>query len=332
MKSLSELVGNTPTLEVPHEGNRLHLKLEASNPGLSIKDRVAFHVCKKLDEEVGLKGKTVVEYSSGNLAIGLAQATKVWGFDLILVVTAQTSPDKITLLKRLGAKLVMADGSLDSNDPRGFRGFAKVIAEAKNAIFIDQYHNPLNQEAHYTSTGPEIHRDHPQASFVFSPMGTGGTASGIAKFLKDAGSSTGVIGVTPDVGVYYTTFHRLEEKRPGSDQTKIEGTGEDLIPGNLNLEILAGVLEVRDAVALLEVDKLLEETGLFVGGSSGLALAAAKQFIAKEGIRNEDLVVLCPDSGNRYLSNKYSVNNNTDDNELNEIVESYANNGYPKRI
>lgn len=331
MKNLSGLVGNTPIVEVPYNGNMLHLKIEAQNPGLSIKDRVAFYVCKVLSEQGDLSEKRIVEYSSGNLAIGLAQASKIWNFDLTLVVTGQTSPDKIKLLKRLGATIVMVNGAEDSDAPLGFRGFAKRIADEQDAILIDQYHNPLNQESHYRTTGPEIHRAVPQARYVFSPMGTGGTASGIARYLRDVGSSTKVVGVTTAVGIYYTTYYGLDEKRPGSDTSLIEGVGEDLIPGNLNLEVLGKVVEVRDDLALLEIDNLLSETGLFVGGSSGLAVAAAKQVIDVEGLSGEDLVVLCPDSGNRYLSaNLPSERSKPTNGRLKEFVESNSDGSFPK--
>lgn len=332
MKTLSSLVGNTPTIEIPYEGNRLHLKIEAQNPGLSIKDRVAFHVCKVLAEQGRLIGGKVVEYSSGNLAIGLAQASKIWNFDLTLVVTGQTSPDKIRLLKRMGATLVMVDGAVDSDAPLGFKGFTKQIAAESGAVLIDQYDNPLNREAHRHSTGPEIHRAFPQARYVFSPMGTGGTASGIAEYLEEVGSSTGVVGVTPAVGIYYTTFHGLSERRPGSETTLIEGAGEDLIPGNLNMKVLKNVVEVSDEVALLEIEELLAATGLFVGGSSGLAIAAAKQVIDRENLRDEDLVVLCPDSGNRYLNAKLpdiSVAKSVDP-TLNRLVTTSTNGQFPR--
>ncbi len=332
MKSLSSLVGNTPTIELPYRGNRLQLKIEAQNPGLSIKDRVAFYICKVLAEQGKLVGGRVVEYSSGNLAIGLAQASKIWNFDLTLVVTGQTSPDKIRLLKRMGATLVMVDGALDSDAPLGFKGFARQIAEDRGAVLIDQYDNPLNRDAHRHSTGPEIYSAFPQARYVFSPMGTGGTASGIAEYLKEAGSPTKVVGVTPAVGIYYTRFHGLSEKRPGSETTRIEGVGEDLMPGNLKLEVLGNVVEVRDEVALLEIEDLLTETGLLVGGSSGLAIAAAKQVVDRENLRDEDLVVLCPDSGNRYLNANLPAVNvaRSVDPTLTQLVTSKTNGQFPK--
>ena len=227
----------------------------------------------------------------------------------------------------------MVNGAEDSDSPLGFRGFAKRIAEEQEGILIDQYHNPLNQEAHYNTTGPEIYRTVPQAQYVFSPMGTGGTASGIARYLQDVGSSTKVVGVTSAVGIYYTTFYGLDEKRPGSDTSLIEGVGEDLIPGNLNLEVLAKVVEVRDEVALLEIDNLLNQTGIFVGASSGLAVAAAKQVIDDEELSNEDVVVLCPDSGNRYLSANHSNwGNKHIDARLAELVESNSDGKFQNSI
>ncbi len=331
MRNAANLSGNTPIIQVPYEGNTLHLKIEGSNPGLSIKDRVAFHICDTLDRTVGLLGKSVVEYSSGNLAIGLAQASKIWNFDLALVVTSKTSPDKLKLLKRFGAELIMVDESLHSEDPRGFRGFASIIAGVRNSIFIDQFNNKLNPEAHYKSIGPEIVRAVSNADYVFSPLGTGGTASGIAQYLKDTNHPAEVIGVTPDAGIYYTHYHGISEQRRSADHTIIEGVGEDFIPGNLKMGILGNIIEVRDAIALREVDTLLESTGIFVGGTSGLALAGAKQFIDSNKLRSKNVVVLCPDSGNRYLSAS-DGRRSEKESVYQTIVDQYRDGEYPKIV
>lgn len=301
MNNAEDLVGNTPLVEVPYRDNLLYLKLEAANPGLSVKDRVAFHICRTLDAQIGLRARRVVEYSSGNLAIGLAMASKIYGFQLTLIVTSKTSPDKIKLLQRYGAELIMVDESIHSEDPLGFRGFAVMISQVRECIFIDQFNNPLNPEAHKLTTATEIHRAVPQADYVFSAMGTGGTASGIARYFKDADLPTQVVGITPDSGIYYTHFHHLEEKR-GLVRTAIEGVGEDFLPGSLDMDILANVIEVRDAVALAEVETLITERGIYVGGSSGLAIAGAKQFLDENDLHHKRAVVICADSGNRYLS------------------------------
>lgn len=333
MNNVSNLVGNTPIIQVPHHGNTLHLKIEGTNPGLSIKDRVAFHVCRQLAQNESLEGKSIVEYSSGNLAIGLAQAANIWKFHLTLVITQKTSPDKIRLLQRLGAELVMVDEAIDSEEPTGFRGFAKIISEVRDSIFIDQYNNPLNPDAHYESTGPEIHNAVPEAEFVFSPMGTGGTACGIAKYMRDKHPSTGVIGVSPNSGIYYTTYHGMNiGDRPSIEESTIEGVGEDLIPANLDMSLLSDVIEVCDCDARAEIENLLKETGIFVGGSSGMAIAAAKQLIQRENLKNSNLVVLCPDSGNRYLSGVQTNVEAIRDSQYAETVKQYQQGEYPKLI
>ncbi|MFA5829417.1 MAG: cysteine synthase family protein [Candidatus Gracilibacteria bacterium] len=324
MRNAENLVGNTPIVEIPYKDNRLHLKLEGANPGLSIKDRVAFHVCNSLDKKIGLRGRTVVEYSSGNLAIGLAMASKIYGFRLVLIITSKTSPDKVKLLQRYGIELIMVDESVHSESPLGFRGFAEIIAQnTRDSIFIDQFNNPLNPEAHKKTTGPEIHNNVPNADYVFSPMGTGGTASGVAQYFKDEDLPTKVVGVTPDSGVYYTKFHGINESR--NVVTAIEGVGEDFIPKNLNLDILANVVEVRDALALMEIENLITETGIYIGGSSGLAVAAAKQFVDDNGLTGKNLVVLCPDSGNRYLTAFSPSKQGNKKSDYTDLVDSYRN-------
>lgn len=330
MNNASELVGNTATIRVPYQDNTLYLKLEGMNPGLSIKDRVAFYICNHLDQTIGLKGQTVVEYSSGNLAIGLAQASKIWDFQLTLIVTSKTSPDKIKLLQRFGVELIMVDEKTHSEAPNGFRGFAEIIAKSKNALFIDQFNNKLNAEAHTKTTAPEILRDIPQTDYVFCAMGTGGTASGVARFFKDSKPSVKVIGVTPDSGIYFSTFHNLHTDTRMVD-TEIEGVGEDFIPANLHMDILSNVVEATDHAALNEVDTLIQTLGIFVGGSSGLALAAAKKYITENKLRNKNIVVLCPDSGNRYLSN-YNPAQVTPKDDYTAFIEKYKVGKYPKLL
>ena len=333
MENVQKLIGNTPLVEIPHRGNKLYLKMEASNPGLSIKDRVAFYVSEELEKSIGLSDKEVVEYSSGNLAIGLAQASKIWNFKLTLVVTSKTSADKIRLLQRYGVRLIMVNEDVHSEDELGFRGFAEKVAQVRRAIFIDQFHNPLNAQTHRMTTGPEIAWQMPDADYVFAPMGTGGTASGIAQHFKDIASKTEVVGVTPNSGIYYTRFHGLRDDR-GPVKTTIEGVGEDFIPGNLKMELLGNIVEVRDKLAIKEVEWILEKTGLFVGGSSGMALAAAKSFARDNKLRGKKIIVLCPDSGNRYLSNfkMPTKQENGNDSDYAELVRKYQQGDYPKIV
>jgi len=291
MRTVADLVGNTPLVVLPYGSNRLHLKIEAVNPGLSIKDRAAFHICRALDATVGLRGKAIVEYSSGNFGIGLAQAAKVWGFRLTLIVTPDISPDTLKLLQRLGVELIMVDRGVPADAPTGERGLARTIAERTGAIFIDQSDNPLNPAAHYATTGPEIHHAVPQAVYVFSVLGTGGTATGIAQYLRDVGSTTRVVGVTKDTGRYVAAY-RGERAAEGADP----------IPKNLQFDLLETVVGVAAKTSYQEIEELLEKTGLFLGATSGLAIAGAKQLLDARGHEDVDVVVICPDSGNRYVS------------------------------
>ena len=329
MRNVTDLVGNTPVVESSYKDNRFYLKLESGNPGLSIKDRVAFYICQNLDESIGLNGKRIVEYSSGNLAIGLAQASKLWRFHLTLIITSKTSLDKIRLLQRFGTELIMVDEKVHSEDPLGFRGFAAIIASVRKSIFIDQYNNRLNPEAHQKMTGPEIYRNVPEADYVFTPMGTGGTASGIARYFKENRLPTQVVGVTPDSGVFFTHFHRHQQARRSVD-SMIEGVGEDFIPQNFDEKVIADVVEVSDIAALQEVEQLINDLGLFVGGSSGLAIAGTKKFVDTKGLHDKNIVIVCPDSGNRYLSN-FSVSRERPRSAYQDVVEHYRKGKeYPK--
>lgn len=332
MNNAEKLIGKTPIIELPHGSNRLHLKLESMNPGLSIKDRVAFYICRTLDKAIGLEGQKIVEYSSGNLAIGLALASKIYGFHLTLIVTSGTSPDKIKLLQKYGAELIMVDEGVHSEDPLGFRGFARIIAETRECVFIDQFDNPLNPEAHRKTTAPEIHQQVPEADFVFSSMGTGGTATGIGRYFKENRLKTKVVGVTPDSGKFYAHFYGLPENSRDEVNTVIEGVGEDFIPKNLDTDVLDGVVEVRDRLALLEIEDLLGRTGLHFGGSSGMAIAGAKLYADEHGLNNRDIVVVCPDSGNRYLSNSSVPKKESPEGEsvYSEVVNAHRKGEFPK--
>jgi cystathionine beta-synthase len=316
MQTVADLAGNTPMMVLPYGSNRLRLKIEAGNPGLSIKDRAAFHICRALDASVGLRGTSVVEYSSGNFGIGLAQAAKVWGFRLTMVITHDTNPGTISFLRRFGVRLIMVDGDVAAAAPTGYRGFAKILAASSGAIFIDQNDNPLNVEAHYASTGPEIHRDAPQALFVFSTLGTGGTATGIALYLRDIGSPTRVVGVTKDTSAPYAHFRGESPE------------GADTLPKNLRFGLLETVVGVRAKQSYLEVDALLEQTGLFLGASSGLAIAGAKQFLDERHVEDGDVVVICPDSGNRYLG-ATTPSSGDAEYEFQPVIDAYRRGAYP---
>lgn len=320
MRTVADLVGNTPLVVLPHGSNRLHLKIEAGNPGLSIKDRAAFHICRVLDATVGLRGKAIVEYSRGNFGIGLAQAAKVWGFRLTLIITPDISPETLQLLQRLGAELIMVGSNVPADAPTGDRGLARTIAERTGAIFIDQSDNPLNPAAHYATTGPEIHRAVPQAAFVFSTLGTGGTATGVAQYLRDVGSATRVVGVTKDTGRYFAAFRGA----PAAG-------GADAIPKNLQFDLLETVVGVAARALYAEVDALLEATGLFLGATSGLAIAGAKQLLDARGHEDVDVVVICPDSGNRYVSSTRPASNRPASSAT-SIVDGLRAGEYPKVV
>lgn len=303
---LEELIGRTPLFRLPHTDNvTLLLKLEMFNPGLSVKDRVAKHILHKGREQGEVKsGQPIVAYTSGNFGIGLAQLARLYGHPVICVVPSTTSEEKISLLRNLGAQVVVCDNAKLSNDSLGMAGMAKNLATAlHDAYFIDQFSDPRNLEAHYLTTGPEIwEQTEGKIDYLFAAMGTGGTASGIGKFLKEKETTIKVYGVSPDSGVFHSRFYGLLDKR--IVDSEIEGIGEDFLPANLDFRYLDGVIEVSDKETMDTLSIILEQTGFFLGGSSGASLAAARKFEYPRG-KSANAVVICPDSGNRYLSTIY---------------------------
>lgn len=306
--SLRDLVGNTPYFQIFKNNNLFNLKLEMFNPGLSIKDRVAFYVTEKL---LTPETKSVIEYTSGNLGIGLCLASSVYGFDCILVTTSLTSKEKLEMLKSFGAKVVVINNTAVSNESDGMIGVARHLSQQlPNSLFINQFENELNAETHYNWTAKEIYEEYGgTVDYIFASMGTGGTISGIGRFFKENNPKTKIIGITPDCGIYYTEFYGMNPKsRPHSGHTFIEGVGEDFIPHNLQYQYIDEIVEVKDHDALASLNYFKREHGLFMGGSSGLAIAGAMDYMIRNKIENKNVVIICPDSGNRYLSTIHNNN------------------------
>lgn len=302
-----DAVGQTPIVRlhrvVPQDlAAEIYVKCEFMNPAGSVKDRTAAHLVDVLEREGRLKpGGTLVEATSGNTGAALAMVAAVRGYRTVFVVPDKTSSEKVAALRAWGAKVVVCPAAVEPNDPRSYFSVARRLAdETPSAVFVDQFHNPANPEGHYQTTGPELWAQTDGDFDVFvAGVGTGGTISGTGRFLKEKKPEIQVVGVDP-VGSVYSDFvkHGLVT-RPFS--YKVEGIGEDFFPSSLNLKVLDDCVRVDDRECFLMTRELARQEGIFCGGSSGAAVAGAIKWARGRG-RKERVVVLLPDSAQRYLS------------------------------
>ncbi len=296
----SSLVGNTPLLDASRFcekegiGARLLLKLEYFNPAGSVKDRVAVNMLRKAKEQrLICEGATIIEPTSGNTGIGLAAACVSMGYKAILVMPDTMSIERRQLLKAYGAEIVLTDGA------RGMLGSIEraqqLNREIPNSFIPSQFENESNPEAHILTTGPEIFRDtEGKLDFFIACIGTGGTVSGTGAYLKEKNPDIRIVGVEPYDSPLIT--------KGVAGKHGIQGIGANFIPENLNLEVIDEVLTVKTEDCFAMCRSLAESEGILVGISSGAALCAAKEIAERNENKGKTLVVLLPDSGERYMS------------------------------
>jgi cystathionine beta-synthase len=305
-KDILELVGNTPLVYlnkvVPPNCGRIAVKLESSNPGGSVKDRIAVHMIQEAIKEGKLKpGGTIIEPTSGNTGMGLALTANILGFKMIAVMPDKVPVEKVQLLEALGAKCELCPADVEPEDPRSYYETAKKLnREIPNSFLPQQYYNPKNPEAHYLTTGPEIWRDTDgKVSTFVAGVGTGGTISGTGKYLKEQNPKIRVIGVDT-VGSVIQGYFKTG-KIEGYHPYLIDGIGEDFIPGNIQFEFIDDVIQIQDKYAYDITMKLAREESIFTGSSGGAAAAGAIE-VAKKMSPQDLIVALLPDTGTRYLS------------------------------
>jgi cystathionine beta-synthase len=287
----------------------LYAKLEMFNPGGSVKDRIAFRILDGFEKNGRLKpGGTVVEATSGNTGVGLAIACAIKGYQAIFVMPDKMSEEKVRLLRAYGARVVITPTAVAPEDPRSYYSVAeRLVDETPNAVLANQYHNPNNPVSHYEKTAPEIwEQTSGKVTDIVIGMGTGGTITGIARFMREHERDVKIVGVDPEGSILYDAWRQGGSAQDLEATTyKVEGIGEDFVPSTLNLSLVDEVVRVDDAESFLWARRLVREEGMFCGGSSGAALAGALKY-AKDLPADRLVVVLLPDSGDRYLSKLFN--------------------------
>ena len=298
--NVTELIGKTPLLKLNNFAEAENLqanvfaKLEYFNPAGSVKDRIANAMISAAEADGTLKkGATIIEPTSGNTGIGLASVGTAKGYKVILTMPETMSVERRNLVKAYGAEVVLTEGAL------GMKGAIAKAEELKNAtegaVILGQFVNPANPKVHYETTGPEIWADTEGKVDVFvAGVGTGGTLSGVGKYLKDQNPNVKVFAVEPAASPV------LSEGRAGAH--KIQGIGAGFVPDTLDTSVYDGVITVANEDAFAAANKIAKTEGVLVGISSGAAAFAATQLAQKEEFKGKNIVVLLPDTGERYLS------------------------------
>lgn len=311
--SILDCIGNTPIVKLnkitKNIPGHFYVKCEFLNPGGSVKDRIGAYLIEDAERRGKLKaGGTLVEATSGNTGVGLAMAAAVKGYKCIFVLPDKMSQEKVQTLKSLGAQVVITPSRVAPEDPRSHYSVARKIAnETPGAYLTEQYDNLANREAHYKNTGPEIWSQLPEIDVLVGGMGTGGTLCGTGKYLKEKKSSCEIVCADPYGSIIFDHFYHGKTVEPHAPYL-VEGIGEDFIPKNFDLALLSGVERVKDIDSFILARKLLHEEGLFVGISSGAALAGAIQWAKRDPKKYQDrhILVILPDDGDRYRSKTWN--------------------------
>ena len=312
--TILDLVGNTPLVSLQKIASpmlgQFFAKLEAFNPGHSAKDRTALYIINDAEKRGLLTpGGVIVETTSGNTGYSIAMIAAIRGYRCILAVTDKSSPDKIDMLRALGAEVHVCPASVPADDPRSYYEVAKRIhRETPNSIYINQYFNPLNTEAHYQWTGREIwEQTAGEITHLVACSGTGGTLSGIARYLKEKKPSVKIIGVDADGSLIKKYFDTGEVDKGELHPYYIEGLGKNLIPGALDTSVIDEFVKVNDTESALMARKISRATGIFCGYTCGAAWVATQKYNQEHPFSNESVVVVVfPDHGSRYMNKIYN--------------------------
>lgn len=306
---ISDLIGNTPILELSNVTKglkaKIYAKIEYMNPGGSVKDRIAKYMIEKAEKKGLIKpGDTILENSSGNTAMGLALICNQKGYKLKLVVRNSISKEKLRMLEILGAEIIKVDPDLPPENPESYNKLAENIAKKDKSVFyLDQHNNLDNNESHYATTGPEIWEQlEGKVDYLIGGIGTGGTITGAGKFLKEKNPGIKIIGIDPLGSVFYNYFKEKILVKPS--RYMIEGIGDEFLINTAQLEILDDMYQVRDIQCIEWAKKIALEEGLIAGSSSGANVWGAVK-LAKEIDREANIVTIICDSGYKYISSVY---------------------------
>ena len=308
--NILDAIGHTPLVRLNriNQGLRPHIYVKAdyTNPGGSVKDRIGIAMIDDAEKRGLLKpGGTIIEGTSGNTGMGLALVAAVRGYKMVFTITDKQSKEKVDLLKALGAEVIVCPTAVEPEDPRSYYSVAKKLArEIPNSFYPNQYDNAMNPEAHYRTTGPEIWEDSQgRITHFVCGMGTGGTISGVGKYLKEKNPAIKIIGVDPFGSLYYDFVKTGQTIR--AKTYVVEGIGEDFFPTTMNLKILDDVLQVNDEECFVVARRLVKLEGIFTGGSGGGCISATLR-IARDLGPEAFVVAFLPDTGMRYLSKVYN--------------------------
>lgn len=313
LNNLIEGIGNTPLLKLNHVNKGVKgtilVKVEYFNPGNSIKDRIALKMIEDAEEQGILKpGGTVIEGTSGNTGMGLALVAIAKGYKCIFTLADKQSKEKIDVLRAMGAEVIVCPTNVPPEDSRSYYSVAKKLNEdIPNSFYPNQYDNTSNTAAHYDTTGPEIWKDtEGKITHYVAGMGTGGTISGTSKYLKEQSSDVITVGIDS----YGSVFKKYKETGV-FDEKEIypyltEGIGEDILPKNVDFNMVDHIVKVTDKDAATMTRRLAREEGLFVGWSCGSAVYGALEYAKENLSENDVMVIILPDHGTRYLGKIYN--------------------------
>lgn len=308
--NILEAIGRTPLIRL----NRLakgvlpdvYVKADYLNPGGSMKDRIAVWMVDEAERKGQLRpGGTIIEATSGNTGMGLALVAAVRGYKTVFTVTDKQSREKIDLLKAFGSEVIVCPTAVEPEDSRSYYAVAKKLArEIPNSFFANQYDNQANPDAHYRFTAPEVWEDtEGKITHFVCGLGTGGTATGVGRYLKEKKSGVKIIGVDPMGSLYYDY---AKSGAIGKARTYVvEGIGEDILPSIMDFSVLDDVLQVDDEECFLWARRLTKREGIFTGGAGGGVVSAALR-LARDCKKGDLIVAFLPDSGTRYLSKIYN--------------------------
>ncbi|MDI6401016.1 pyridoxal-phosphate dependent enzyme [Balneolaceae bacterium ANBcel3] len=313
-RSIIETIGNTPLVALntfnQNKPGCILAKMEFFNPGQSVKDRIALKMIEDAEKSGELKpGGTIIEGTSGNTGMGLALIAAIKGYSCVFTTTDKQSMEKVNLLRALGCEVKICPTNVEPDDPRSYYSVAKKLSkEIPDSWYPNQYDNLSNRQAHYETTGPELWEGtEGKITHFVAGIGTGGTISGTARYLKEKNPDIKVIGIDSVGSIYKSYFETGVFDKRHIAPYLTEGIGEDIIPENVDFALIDEIIQCPDREAFVTTRKLARKEGLFVGGSSGSAVWGAEHYLKRYPMKEGDvMVILLPDSGTRYVSKVYN--------------------------